>query len=156
MNHIFWEYISIFMHAYLDDIFVFSNSIEKHQYHLKLMFDKICKHELYLKEKKCKLYAERVECLSHIIDKKGLYADSNKMARIQEWKKPWNYNEVQRFLGLIQYLAHFLPDISVYTSPLVAMTKNGWPFYWHTLHDTCFQMIKKHLLYHPSAKANWS
>ena len=83
MNHIFWEYISIFMHAYLDDIFVFSNSIEKHQCHLKLVFDKICEHELYLKEEKCEFYAKRVECLGHIIDEKGLYVDSDKMARIQ-------------------------------------------------------------------------
>ena len=82
MNHIFQEYISIFIHVYLDDIFVFSNSIEEHQHHLKLMFDKIHKYELYLKEEKCKLYTERVECLGHIIDKKGLHVDSDKMARI--------------------------------------------------------------------------
>ena len=82
MNHIFQEYISIFMHAYLNDIFVFSNSIEKHQRHLKLVFDKICEHELYLKEEMCEFYAKRVECLSHIIDEKGLHMDSDKMARI--------------------------------------------------------------------------
>jgi hypothetical protein len=63
--------------------------------------------------------------------------------------------KMQRFLGLIQYLAHFLPDISVYNSPLAAMTKNGWPFYWHPLHDTCFQMIKNICcMYYSSAKAN--
>jgi transposase InsO family protein len=42
----------------------------------------------------------------------------------------------------VQYLAHFLPDISAYTSPLSAMVKNGQPFYWRPIHDTCFQAIK--------------
>ena len=142
MNHIFRDYIGIFMHVYLDDVFVFSKSVEEHEKHLQLVFDKIREHQFFLKEDKCSLYAEKVECLGHIIDEKGLHADSDKMARIREWKTPRNYKEVQRFLGLVQYLAHFLPNISEYTSPLSAMTKNGRPFLWRPLHDKCFQMIK--------------
>ena len=64
------------------------------------------------------------------------------MAWIREWKKPRNYLEVQRFLGLVQYLAHFLPDISAYSSPLLVMTRNGQAFQWCPLHDHCFQVIK--------------
>jgi hypothetical protein len=111
MNSIFRDYIGIFVHAYLDDIFVFSDTIEEHQKHLELVFNKLREHSLYLRAEKCELYAEKVECLGHMIDEHGLHADSNKMARIREWKTPRNYHEVQRFLGLVQYLAHFLPDI---------------------------------------------
>jgi len=53
-----------------------------------------------------------------------------------------NFKDVQRFLGLVQYLAHFLPDITSYTGPLVGMMTNGTPFYWKSLHEKCFQMIK--------------
>jgi hypothetical protein len=77
-----------------------------------------------------------------MIDDQGLHADSDKMARIREWKAPRNYHEVQQFLGLVQYLAHFLPDISAYTSPLSTMMKNGQSFQWRPIHDTCFQAIK--------------
>ena len=115
---------------YLDDIFVFSDTIEEHQKHLELVFNKLHEHSLYLCAEKCELYAEKVECLGHMIDEHGLHADSDKMARIQEWKTPHNYHEVQRFLGLVQYLAHFLPDIVAYTSLLSVMTKNGACFLW--------------------------
>jgi hypothetical protein len=142
MNMIFQDYIGVFIHVYLDDIFVFSESIEEHQNHLELVLNKLREHSLYLRADKCELYAEKVECLGHIIDEHGLHADSDKMARIREWKTPCNYLEVQRFLGLVQYLAHFLPDISAYTSPLSAMTRNGQAFQWRPLHDHCFQMIK--------------
>ena len=35
----------------------------------------------------------------------------------------------QKFVGLVQYLAHFLPDVSSYTGPLSAMSKNGCIFH---------------------------
>jgi hypothetical protein len=142
MNSIFQEYIGVFVYVYLNDIFVFSETITDYQTHLKLVFDKLQKHELFLCADKCKLYAEKLECLGHMIDNKGLHADSDKMARIREWKTPHNYHEIQCFLGLVQYLAHFLPDISAYTSPLSAMIKNGQSFQWRPLHDHCFQVIK--------------
>ena len=55
------------------------------------------------------------------------------MARIREWRTPRNYNEVQRFLGLVQYLAHFLPDITAYTAPLSPMMRNNTAFLWRPL-----------------------
>jgi hypothetical protein len=82
MNSIFQEYIGIFIHVYLDDIFVFSQSIEEHQNHLELILSKLQEHSLYLHADKCELYAEEVECLGHMINEHGLHADSNKMARI--------------------------------------------------------------------------
>jgi len=142
MNSIFHEYIGIFLHAYLDDLFVYSNSVQEHQKHLGLVFKKLKEHKLYLREEKCKLFMTKVNCLGHMIDKKGLHMDTNKTAKIRNWSRPCNFNDIQRFLGLVQYLAHFLPDITSYTSPLVSMTMNGTPFYWKPLHEKCFQMIK--------------
>jgi hypothetical protein len=82
MNSIFQEYIGVFIYVYLDNIFVFSKTITDHQTHLKLVFDKLRKHELFLCADKCKLYAEKLECLSHMIDNKRLHTDSDKMACI--------------------------------------------------------------------------
>ena len=52
------------------------------------------------------------------------------------------FNEVQRFLGLVNYLAHFLPEVTGYTSPMADMCRNGRPFVWRALHDKCFESIK--------------
>ena len=64
------------------------------------------------------------------------------MAKIHDWNRPHNFKDIQRFLGHVQYLAHFLPDITLYTGPLARMTTNGTPFYWKPLHEKCFQIIK--------------
>jgi hypothetical protein len=64
------------MHTYLDDLFVYSDTIEEHQIHLERVFAQLRKHEFYLRKDKCELYADSIDCLGHRIDDKGLHADA--------------------------------------------------------------------------------
>jgi len=142
MTAVFRDVIGRFIHVYLDDIFIYSNSIEEHERYLKLVFDRLRQAHLYLKWEKCNLYAKRLDCLGHIIDDTGIHPDTDKLDRIREWRTPCSYNEIQRFIRLINYVANFLSNISMYTSPLQGMTQNGAPFHWKPVHQRCFDMIK--------------
>ena len=64
------------------------------------------------------------------------------MSRVREWRTPRCYNDVERFLGLVQYIAAFMPDLSAYTGPLHGMVRNGHIFEWRPIHQKCFDMIK--------------
>jgi hypothetical protein len=143
MTVIFRDFIGRFVHVYLDNIFVFSDSIKEHEKHLKLIFDKLRKAQLYLEESKLDLYSKKMDCLGHIIDDRGIHADTDKMSRVREWCTPRNKHDVQQFLGLVQYLAHFMPDISAYTGPLAAIQKNGHLFLWKPMHQVCMDNIKQ-------------
>jgi Reverse transcriptase (RNA-dependent DNA polymerase) len=55
-------------HVYMDTIFIFSWSIEEHERHLGIVFERLCKNHLFLKKQKVDLCSERMECLGHIID----------------------------------------------------------------------------------------
>jgi len=68
MTVIFQDFVRRFVHVYLDDIFVFSDSIEEHEKHLELVFDKLRKAQLYLEESKLDLYSKKMDCLGHVID----------------------------------------------------------------------------------------
>ena len=57
-----------FVHVYLDEIFVFSNSIKEHERYLGLVFDKLGKAQLFLEESKLNLYSKKMDCLGHVID----------------------------------------------------------------------------------------
>lgn len=142
MTWIFREYLGVFVHVYLDDIFVFSRTIGDHEEHLRLVFARLREQRLYLSRAKLDLYSARMDCLGHLIDDRGLHADSDKMTKIRDWPPMQSKDEVLRFLGLVQYLAHFMPDLSAFTSPLEAIGKNGQPFYWRPLHQTCLDRIK--------------
>ena len=108
MTSIFRDAIGQSMHVYLDNIFVYLNTIEEHEEHLHLVFERLREHQLYLKWAKCDLYADRVDCLGHIIDQQGIHVDTDKVAHIREWRTPWNYNDIQRFVGLVNYIGTFL------------------------------------------------
>ena len=142
MTAIFRDYIGIFVHVYLDDLFVFSDSIAEHETHLTLVFVKLRENLFYLSITKCWLFAPRLDCLGHLIDEKGLHADADKMARVRHWPTPLNYHDVQRFLGLVQYLSHFMPNLAAFTGPLSSITRNGQTFDWRPLHQKCFEEIK--------------
>jgi Reverse transcriptase (RNA-dependent DNA polymerase) len=68
MTAIFCDCISQFVHVYLDDIFIFSHSIEEHEKHLRIIFQRLQDHYLFLSKSKVDLYSKRLECLGHIID----------------------------------------------------------------------------------------
>ena len=131
MTWVFREYIGIFIRVYLDDMFVYLDSLDDHEKHLEIAFRVLQEHRLFLSCSKCNLYSEDMDCLGHQIDDQGLHANSDKMPWICEWCPVQSYPEVLRFLGLVNYLAHFMPDISAYTSPLEAICSNGLPFYWN-------------------------
>lgn len=85
-----------------------------------------------------------MECLSHVIDDEGIHANTEKMEKIAVWPTPQNYNEIQCFLGLVQYIAQFLPDISSYSTPLSSSVRNGCAFLWTPVKQKCFKKIKDH------------
>ena len=95
MTMVFHEYIGQFVHVYLDDIFVFSSSIEEHETHLRLVSDQLQKFSFFLQEEKCQLYASKMDCLGHLIDDKGLHCDTDKLSRIRNWREPRTYLDVQ-------------------------------------------------------------
>jgi hypothetical protein len=142
MTCIFRKHIGRFMHVYLDDIFVFSDSIEEHEKHLDIVFGILDKEELYLSEDKIDLFSTRMDCLGHVITDEGIHASSEKLEKLRKWPRPRDYDEIRRFLGLVNYLGNFLPDISSYTTPLSNCTRNGRSFEWTPLMDKCFETIK--------------
>ena len=143
MTHVFREHIGRFVHAYLDDVFVYSDMVEEHERHLGVVFECLRQAQLYLKASKCDLYFVRMDCLGHIIDDHGLHVSADKMEKVREWRTLRDYNNVQRFLGLVQYLAHFMPDVSSYMGPLAEISRNGYQFEWKPLHEKYFWMIKE-------------
>ena len=141
MSRIFIRQIGRFVAVFLDDIFIFSMSIEEHEEHLKIVFELLRKNHLFLSRDKIDLYSAKLDCLGHIIDDEGIHVDMDKMRTIRNWPTPKNYNDIQRFVGLVNYVAQFMPDITSYTSPLTGMSSQA-TFTWNPIHQRCFDMIK--------------
>ena len=79
----FHDQLGRFIHAYLDNVFAYSSTIEEHEEHLGVVFGLLRKFGFYLEIDKCDLYAERMDCLRHIINNDGIHANVDKMSRIR-------------------------------------------------------------------------
>jgi hypothetical protein len=78
MNHLFTEHIGVFMFVYLDDIIIYSNSIEEHVAHIRTVFKVLEHKKFYLSPNKMQFFAKILSILGHLIDEKGIKMDPNK------------------------------------------------------------------------------
>lgn len=86
MNHLFAPYIGVFMDMYLDDILIYSNTIEDHIKHIGIILDKLKKGKLYLSWDKMKFFLRELVLLGHMITDQGIQMDPHKVDAIEKWK----------------------------------------------------------------------
>ena len=67
MNDPFRPFIDDFFLVYLDDIFVFSTTLDEHVFHVKKVFDVLKREELYVKLSKCEFEKTSLVYLGHIV-----------------------------------------------------------------------------------------
>lgn len=86
-----------------------------------------------------------MDFLGHHILEKGIEADTSKVEKILGWPVPQKAKHVHRFLGLVHYIAAFLPALAEYTSILTPFTRKefnrGFPL-WTEDHQQAFKAIK--------------
>ena len=139
-------WIGRFCHVYMDDIAVWSNSLDDHSENITKLLQSLLDNELYLNPKKTKLFCSEIRFLGHRISAKGVEADENKTDRVTNWPTPTCAKHVRAFLGLVRYLSAFLPHIAEHTAILDELTTKEcnkvFPP-WEHRHQTAFDAIKK-------------
>ena len=99
MNDVLFEFIDAFVVVYLNDIVVYNQSLQEHEKHLSLVFQKLRENRLYVKkEKKC----EFAHILGHKISAGLIRMDENKIRVIREWLEPSKLKEMLSFLRFIK------------------------------------------------------
>ena len=80
--------------CYLDDLLIYSKTIEEHRQLLNEVFELLRKHKLYIKEKKCHLFLRKVNFLGHVLDERGVSLESGKVDVIKNWPELKNVTHV--------------------------------------------------------------
>ena len=78
MNKVFMEELDRFVVVFIDDILVYSKSAEEHGQHLRVVLEKLRKHQLYAKFSKCEFWLQRVSFLGHVLTAEGVEVDPEK------------------------------------------------------------------------------
>jgi hypothetical protein len=139
-------YLDLFTLVYLDDILIYSNNLEDHYNHVKLVIERLRKHNLKVKLSKCKFAQTRIEYLSHIIEDGKISPNPAKVAAVANATRPKTVKQVQSFLGLVSYYRKFIKNCSTIMSPMIKLSQKDTDFIWTTECEDAFNKLKSYLI----------
>ena len=110
------QYITLLF--YLDDICIFSETIDQMLDRIALVFERLKSFNLKIKPKKSFFFQKSVTFLGHILSAKGISPNPEKVDKIKTWPTPSNPKEVHSFIGLASYYSRFIPNFAKLAGPL--------------------------------------
>ena len=131
-----------FVSVYLDDILVFSHSLEDHLGHLKVVMKRLVEVGLKLKPEKCHFARPELEYLGHIITREGLKTNPRLIGAVKDFPSPRNVHDMRRFVGLASYYRRFIHNFPRIAFPLHYLTKKDAQWLWTPQCESAFQQLK--------------
>ena len=128
MNNVFSDLLDICVLVYLDNILIYSNTLEEHCHHIREVLLWLRNNKLYTCGNKCSFHEDTVEYLGFILSPNGLSMDPGKVSAILEWPEPRKVKDIQSFLGFVNFYRRFISNYSKITVPLTRLTCKGTPW----------------------------
>jgi transposase InsO family protein len=129
--------------AYLDDILVYSKTLEEHIRHVTEVLECLRKADLRLKPEKCEWHKEEVEFLGFVVGRNGVKMSDKKIQVVKDWPKPTTVKGIQEFLGFVNFNRRFIKDYSKKALPLTRLTRKDTPFKWDQQQDDAFESLRQ-------------
>jgi hypothetical protein len=143
MNDIFREWLDDFVVIYIDNILIYSSSMEEHAEHHRKVFQRLRENKLYAKLEKCKFGVTEVDFLGHRITQEGLMMDDHKVKVILDWEPLKSVLALRSFLGLASYYRKFIKNFAKIAAPLTNLLKKSAIIYdWDEACDEAFKTLK--------------
>lgn len=135
--------------VYMDDIIIFSTSLQEHIQNLKMVFIKLREANLKIQLDKCEFLRKEVEFLGHVVTPEGIKPNKKKISAIQNFPIPKTQRDIKSFLGLLGYYRKFIKNFAKITKPMTKCLKKNEKVE-HTKEFTdCFNICKNILLSEP-------
>lgn len=138
-----------FVAVYIDNILVFSRTLEEHTDYLRSVFECLVEAGLKLKPDKYHFIWREAEYLGHIFTPQGLKTNPRLVAAVHDFPVPRNVQDVRWFLGPSSYYRRFIPQFSKIAQPLHALTQKGAEFLWNDDCHSAFEALMQQLISAP-------
>ncbi|XP_057708757.1 uncharacterized protein tanc1b isoform X4 [Corythoichthys intestinalis] len=143
INDILRDMLNVFCFVYLDDILIFSRSLQEHHQHVRMVLQRLLENKLFVKAEKCEFHQGSIQFLGFIVEKGQLRPDPAKIKAVAEWPTPTSRKQLQRFLGFANFYRRFIQNYSMRAEPLTRLTSNKRPFVWSPVAEAAFVSLKR-------------
>ena len=113
--------------VFLDDLIIFSDTLEEHERRLLRVLHRLRDYGLKLSPEKCKFFQTSVRYLGHIVSEQGVETDPEKISALKSWPVPRTLKELRSFLGFAGYYRRFIQGYAEIAKPLNDLTKGYAP-----------------------------
>jgi hypothetical protein len=148
MNAIFGDFMRKFVLIFMDYILIFSKTLDDHIEHLRLVFQVLHHHQLYIKLSKCTFAQQQIAYLGHIIFQHGVATYPSKTEAMLNWPISTNFIELRGFLGLTGYYRNFEQNYATLARPLTYLLHHK-AFSWSPAAQEAFENLKKPMVSTP-------
>ena len=131
--------------VYIDDILVTGRTQAEHDNNLNALMQRLRENGVRLRREKCKLNQSSVEYLGFRIDADGVHVATSKVAAVLQAPVPKDASQLRSFLGLINYHARFIKNLSTMLHPLYVLLKHDTPWKWSEHCQEAFNAAKNAL-----------
>jgi len=152
MNHVLTGLTGRDVYVYLDDIIIFSSTIDEHLAKLKRVFSRLRQFNLKLKLSKCDFLKTKIAYLGYQITANGVRPDPEKLRVLEKYPVPRSADDVRSFLGFVGFYRQFIPNFSTISRPLTGLLRKSIKFDWTEECQSSFEELKKNLMEEPILK----
>ena len=152
MNKFLFPFIGEFVYVFIDDVLIYSKSIEEHLVHIKQVLEVFKENKLKINIEKCHFLQTEVDVLGRKLNTQGLSPMESKITAIKKWEAPSSLHELRSFLGAIGYYRDFIPKYAQITSPLCKLLKKNTKYVWNKEQQESFELLKEKLINAPILK----
>ncbi len=141
VNDVLRDMVDQFIYVYLDDILIFSSSLQEHVQHVRRVLQRLLENGLFVKAEKCAFHAQSVPFLGFIVSPEGVRMDPDRVKAVVNWPTPDSRKALLRFLGFANFYRRFIRNFSQLAAPLTALTSTKMTFRWSNAAEAAFTKL---------------
>jgi len=131
---------------HIDDIIVYSNSIEEHAKHVQKVLNALTAVSLTINYEKCHFFCTRLPVLGYILEVGGVKPDLKRVFNMLSWDRPNNRKKLQSLLGIINFFRKFIPHATEMMYPIMRIKGKTFDWYKQAGAEKAYNNIYKTLV----------
>ncbi|KAL2083766.1 hypothetical protein ACEWY4_021539 [Coilia grayii] len=125
-----------------DDIVIYGKDKEEHDRNLTALMEQAAEAGTVFNSDKWIIKQNHVSFFGNLYTDSGIKPDPTKIRDIQKMPTPQNKDDLHRFLGMLTYLATYIPNFAEKAHTLRGLLKNDAMWIWEADHQKCFDDLK--------------
>lgn len=132
-----------------DDVLVYGRDKSEHDKRLHAVLQKLRNKGVTLNDEKCEFAKTEIKFVGHVINGDGIKPDPDRVNAIRDMNAPTDISGVRRFLGMVNQMGKFSPNLAEKTKPIRDLLSKNNLWTWDNAQEQAFIEVKQELCSSP-------